>query len=157
MHSLLNAASRDAIRERAARLQPDAPARWGRFTAPQMLSHAIQSLRMMTGELAVAGAPVPWVVRHAPLRHLLIYVLPFPKGLPTSPELLARPAADPASMSPARWADEQQELARALERIEARASATDWPAHPAFGAMTGRDWGVLQDRHLAHHFAQFGV
>jgi hypothetical protein len=156
MHSLLDARARDALRLRAARLQPETPARWGRFTAPQMLAHAIQSLRMMTGELAVPVERVPWPVRRAPLRQLLIYVLPFPKGLPTSRALLARPAADPAA-SPAAWAEEHRELERVLHTIGARDPASAWPEHPAFGRMTGRDWGVLQYRHLDHHFRQFGL
>ena len=156
MHSLLDARTRNALRLRAARLQPQTPARWGRFTAPHMLAHAIQSLRMMTGELAVPAERVPWAVRHAPLRQLLIYVLPFPKGLRTSAALLARPAADPAT-SPAAWAEEQRELERVLDAIGARAPGSAWPLHPAFGPMTGRDWGVLQYRHLDHHFRQFGL
>lgn len=157
MHSLLRPDSRDALRRRLARLEPTTPARWGRFTAPRMLAHAIQSLRMMTGELAVPTEQVPWLVRHAPLRQLLIYVLPFPKGLPTSAALLTRPAAEPASLSPAAWQAERQELGRVLDAIGARPPGTAWPAHPAFGPMSGRDWGALQYRHLDHHFRQFGL
>ena len=157
MRSLLTREWRESIRERAAGLRPETGARWGRFTAPQMLAHAIQSLRMMTGELAVPVERVPWVVRHAPLRQLLIYVLPFPKGLPTSAALLSRPAAEPSVISAAVWAAEQRELARVLEAIGARAAEGGWPEHPAFGPMDGRDWGVLQYRHIDHHLRQFGL
>ena len=101
-HSLLDARARDALRVRAARLQPTTPARWGRFTAPHMLAHAIQSLRMMTGELAV---PVE----------------------------------------------------RVLHTIGARERGAAWPTHPAFGPTSGRESGVLQYRHLDHHFRQFGL
>ncbi|HEX3158688.1 MAG TPA: DUF1569 domain-containing protein [Gemmatimonadaceae bacterium] len=157
MPSLLQPDAREVLRRRAARLTPTTAARWGQFTAPRMLAHVIQSLRMMTGELPVAVEPTPWLVRHAPLRQLLIYVLPFPRGLATSPELLARPSAQPAEISPAAWAEEQREFGRVLDAIGARASADAWPEHPAFGRMSGRDWGVLQYRHLEHHFRQFAI
>ena len=157
MESLLQPESRDAVRRRAARLEPTTPARWGRFTAPRMLGHVIQSLRMMTGELAVPVAPVPWVVRRTPVRQLLIYVLPLPRGLPTSPELLTRPATEPAAHTSATWAAERAELERTLDMIGARSADARWPIHPAFGPLTGRAWGVQQYRHLDHHFRQFGV
>jgi hypothetical protein len=157
MRSLLKPRWRESIRERAAGLRPESSARWGRFTAPQMLAHAIQSLRMMTGELPVPAERVPWVVRHAPLRQLLIYVLPFPKGLPTSAALLSRPAAEPSTISAVAWAEEQRELAHVLETIGARAAGGGWPEHPASGPMDGRDWGVLQYRHIDHHLRQFGL
>jgi hypothetical protein len=32
-----------------------------------------------------------------------------------------------------------------------------WAAHPAFGRMSHRAWGVLGYRHLDHHFRQFGI
>ena len=121
-----------------------------------MLAHVIQSLRMMTGDVSVAMPRGPWVVRHAPLKHLLIYVLPFPRGLPTSPELLARPSAGEHA-SAAEWAEELRAFERALARIPEVAEAGAWPPHPAFEALSGREWAVLQRRHLEHHFRQFGL
>lgn len=97
----------------------------------------------------------PWVVRHFPLKHLLIYVLPFPKGLPTSRVLLARkPVAATAADA---WQTEVGELERVLGRIGGMDPRGDWPSHAAFGKLTGRDWGVLQYRHIDHHLRQFGV
>lgn len=156
MESLLDPGVRESLRERAAKLRPDAAARWGQFSAPRMLAHVIQSLRMMTGDVPVAVPRVPWVVRHAPLKHLLIYVLPFPRGLPTSPELLARRAASEQA-SEVEWADELRAFERALDRIAEVADAGAWPPHPAFGELSGREWAVLQRRHLEHHFRQFGL
>ena len=31
------------------------------------------------------------------------------------------------------------------------------PEHPAFGVMSGRQWSILQYRHLDHHLCQFGA
>jgi len=150
MASLLQPSDRAALTARLQRLRPDTPGQWGRLTAPGMVAHVTSSLRMMTGDLPVVPAPTPWLVRHAPVRHLLIYALPFPKGLPTSPELLPAPEQR-------EWADALRAFDAALNTIGTRPSAGPWPHHPAFGAMSGREWGVLQYRHLSHHFRQFGV
>ncbi len=155
MQSLLNLDSRNTLWQRTATLRPNTSARWGQFTAPRMLAHLIQSLRMTSGDLAIPPEPAPWVLSHAPLKHLLIYVLPFPKGMSTFPELLARPAADPLNLPDAACAEEQQAFRDALNAIGAMDSNGTWPVHGAFGPLTGLEWGVLQYRHLDHHLRQF--
>lgn len=149
MPSLLDPSAREALRSRVHTLRPDVTPRWGRFTAPAMLAHLTASLRMMRGDLPVAPAPTPWVVRNPPLKQLLIYVLPFPKGLPTSPELLASPQATDA----ANWDEAVRTFDEALNALGD--FPIEWPRHAAFGPMTGRQWGVLQYRHLDHHLRQF--
>ena len=157
MRSLLETRSRDTLRQRSLSLRPDALALWGRFTAPQMLSHVIQSLRVMCGEVPMPAEQSNWLVRHAPLKPLLIYVLPFPKGLPTSPVLLERAAGDPSAFSEATWQGELRAFADLLDSIGLKSNETVWPTHAAFGSLSGREWGVLQYRHLNHHFRQFGL
>ena len=157
MQSLLLPQSRAGLRRRSQALRPETRGRWGRFTAPQMLAHAIQSLRVMNGEVEMPSERVPWVVRNPPLKHLLIYVLPFPKGLPTSPVLLQRRAPDPEAVTEGGWTGELDLFAQLLDAVGDRARQTEWPSHAAFGTLTGREWGVLQYRHLDHHFRQFGI
>lgn len=31
------------------------------------------------------------------------------------------------------------------------------PAHPYFGALTKNEWGLLHQKHIEHHFMQFGL
>jgi hypothetical protein len=157
MKSLLHTAFREELRRRSRTLRPDSPARWGRFTAPTMLSHVIQSLRVMSGEVPMPDEATPWIVRHAPLKHLLIYVIPFPKGLPTSTVLLERASLDPTAIADEDWQAELHVFADLLDTIGARPAHAAWPSHAAFGLLTGQEWGVLQYRHLDHHFRQFGV
>jgi hypothetical protein len=121
-----------------------------------MLAHVIQSLRVMLGKVPMPHEATPWVVRHAPLKHLLIYVLPFPKGLPTSRILLQRPPID-AGTSTERWDAEIDTFSRCVHRVGDRDPRGAWPSHAAFGTLSGREWGVLQYRHIDHHFRQFGI
>ena len=153
MRTLWQPEARARIRQRLDGLRPDSAPRWGRFTAPQMLAHLTESLSMAIGELPVAARPVPAFFRHAPFKQFAVYLMPFPKGLPTSPELLARPLR----IAPADWDAELMGFAGALERFAGRKQAGAWPAHPAFGPLSAGAWGALQYRHVDHHCRQFGV
>ncbi|MBI4500507.1 MAG: hypothetical protein HY700_05040 [Gemmatimonadetes bacterium] len=129
MASLFDVNARTGLKGRLAALQPDPRPRWGRFTAPQMLAHLNDALWMPLGDLPTVPKSLP--IRYPPLKQLIVCLLPFPRGAPTSPELLAR--------------------------IGARAEATEWPLHPAFGRLSCRARGVLGYRHVDHHFGQFGI
>ena len=133
---------RASLAERVKRLTADARPAWGTMNATGMLAHINDSYRMVLGDLPV--------IRFTPLKQLIIYVAPFPKGAPTAPELLAR--CDRADL-----AEEQQAYVELLARIGAITPATRLPPHPAFGTLTHRAYGVLIARHTDHHFRQFGL
>ena len=132
---------------RLERLTPDAGARWGRMTAPEMVCHCTDALKMISGELVAASKNLP--LRFTPLKQLVIYWLPFPKGAPTAPELRAR--------RPREWAGELDAFRRELDAVVGRGAAGPFVPHPAFGTLSPRAWGVLCYRHLDHHLKQFGV
>lgn len=148
MASLWQEDRRHELLTRLERLTPEAHARWGKFNATRMLAHVNDGLRMALGEVTPPARRVP--IRFFPLKQLIIYVLPFPKGVPTAPMLLAR-------CDTAVFRDEVQAFGQILDRLAAREGAASWPPHPAFGAMSTRAWGVLGYRHVDHHFTQFGV
>jgi len=147
MKSIWNAADQRELQDRVRRLRPEETARWGRFTAPQVVTHLCDSLRMASSELPVKSKHLP--IRYPPLKQLIIYLLPFPKGAPTAPELLVRAPGD--------FAAECEELNRRLDDVVRGGPAGLAREHPAFGTMTGRSWGVLIYRHMDHHLKQFGV
>lgn len=145
--TLFHAASRQEIQQRLAKLVPDRAPQWGKLTAPRMVAHLADSMRMTFGELEVAPKKVP--VRFPIIKQLAIYVLPWPHSTPTAPELVAR--------APAAWNGEIVTLSALVEKFSTRSPRDKWPRHPAFGAMSGRAWGVLAYRHCDHHFRQFGI
>lgn len=147
MKTLFDEKQRNAMLARILSVTPGARAQWGKMNAEEMLDHLVQSLRMGVGELDVKPKKLP--IRYPPLRELIIYLLPFPKGAPTAPEL--RPP-NVAAME-----ESKRELARLFADFGARASQTAWPEHPAFGRIGRRGWGVLSYRHFDHHLRQFGV
>jgi hypothetical protein len=136
-----------SVRDRIGTLTPGHTARWGRMSAPQVVCHLADSLRMALGELAVAPKNLP--IRYPPLKQLIIYVAPFPKSAPTAPELLAR--------APSEWNADVSDLRSLIDRFAARGPNATWVEHPAFGKLSGRAWGALAYRHMDHHLKQFGV
>ena len=57
--TLLDPAARQAIAARLRGLTPDAKAQWGKFTAPRMVTHLIDSSRMALGEIKGLGTGKP--------------------------------------------------------------------------------------------------
>ena len=53
--------------------------------------------------------------------------------------------------------DERAALLELLERIGAGPHQGAGPAHPLFGPLTWREWGVVTYKHADHHLRQFGA
>ena len=148
MRTILNESDRAEIVTRIRSLSVSSTGRWGTMGVTSMLQHLRLSARMALGELSV-----PSVNKRAlqvfPLKHVLLYVLPFPKAAPTAPEL--KPV-DAASLE-----EERTAVLELLERIGTGPREGAGPAHPLFGPLTWREWGVATYKHTDHHLKQFGV
>ena len=147
MKTLWDVSDRRGLQERLATLAPDRPAQWGGMNAPRMVAHLVDSMRMTIGDLPTEMKSGP--LRYPGLKHLIVYLLPWPKGTPTAPELLTRPPGD--------WSGDLAELQRLIDRFAARDRSAQFPLHPAFGRLSSRAWGVLAYRHIDHHLRQFNV
>jgi len=114
----------------------------------EMLEHLGLSARMTVGELTVPSANKR-VFQVFPLKHLILYVLRFPKGAPTAPELHPGLAAS--------FEEERAELLALLDRIGTGPRDGTGPAHPLFGPLSWREWGATTYKHVDHHLKQFGA
>jgi len=147
MKSIFNPHDHLELHERVQRLTTTQKPHWGRMTPLQMVAHLSDSLRMASGELEVAPKKVP--LRFSPLKQVVLYFLPIPKGLPTSPELMARKPGD--------LSFEVAGLREEINGLVERGAEALAPSHPAFGRLSAKQWGVLIYRHMDHHLRQFGV
>jgi hypothetical protein len=148
MRSILNEVDRTAILNRMQSLSVSSTRQWGRMDVVGMLQHLHLCMRMTLGELQVPSANKR-VFQVFPLKHLILYVLPFPKGAPTAPEL--KPAVA-ASLEKERAA-----VLELLERVGTGPIEGAGPHHPLFGPLTWREWGVVTYKHADHHLRQFGA
>jgi hypothetical protein len=147
MKSIWQDEARRELTDRVGALAPDRRAEWGTFSAPKMVCHLGDALRMAMGDLKVAPKRLP--IRYPPLKQLIIYAAPFPKGTPTAPELLAR--------QPREWVNDVADVQDLLARAGSARTTDTWPDHPAFGKLSKRAWGVVIYRHMDHHLRQFGA
>ena len=148
MRSILNERDRAELGSRVRSLSVSSTRRWGSMDVASMLRHLRLSTRMALGELPVPSANKR-VFQLFPLKHLILYVLPIPKGAPTAPELKCS-----VSVS---FEEERAALIELLDQIGTGPSEGEGPAHPLFGPLTWREWGVATYKHTDHHLRQFGA
>ena len=148
MKSIWDTVAQREVHDRLKTLSSDRRAQWGKMSAQQMVCHLGESLKMALGELKVARKNLP--IRYPPLKQLIVYVAPFPKNVPTAPELVV-------TATPNAWTRDVHDLQALLDRFVARGQDGSWPEHPAFGRLSPRAWGVLVYRHMDHHLRQFGA
>jgi hypothetical protein len=131
-------------------LKPDAPARWGRLSAVQMVAHLRKSIEVSLGEVPVRDRGT--LLTRTVLRWYLMGFRDWPRAkLQAPPELLAADTQD--------FEEEIRRLKDAIGRfVAARMNAPDTIlVHPRFGPMTIEAFARLHGKHMDHHFTQFGV
>ena len=148
MRSILNEGDRAEISNRLRSLSVSSTGRWGSMGVADMLQHLRLSARMTLGELPVPSRNKR-VFQMFPHKHLILYVLPFPKGAPTAPELKPTVAVS--------FEEERAAVLELLERIGTGPREGAGPAHPLFGPLTWSEWGVATYKHTDHHLRQFGA
>lgn len=143
----------DELLRRLRVLSEVSQARWGRMSAPQMVCHVGDAVRMATGEQPVTMHS-NWRKRTL-LKWLVLYVpVPWPPGVETSPEI------DQVKGRGTRPGEFAADLARAesLLRRAARPEANlEGREHPVFGPMSHAEWMRWGYLHTDHHLRQFGA
>ena len=148
MGSILNDADRTAICQRIASVTSASVPRWGRMDATAMLAHLRLSALMALGELPVANKSKR-AFQVFPIKHLILHVVPFPRGAPTAPELLVPDSTPVDAIRP--------DLVTLVQRIGEGPRDGYGPVHPLFGRLSFREWGVATHKHTDHHLRQFGA
>jgi len=148
MGSILDQADRAAIAERVRSLSASSTRRWGIMDVTGMLKHLRLAALMALGEYSVPSANKR-AFQMFPLKHLILYVFPFPKGAPTAPELKPDVALS--------FEEGRTALLELLERIGTGLRDGIGPPHPLFGPLTWREWGAVTYKHADHHLKQFGA
>ena len=149
MRTLARESCRAEIVRRLRSVRPDSTPRWGRMSAHQMLCHLADACRMAVGQETVApiAGPLPPVV----MKWIALYLpLPWPRGIPTVPELDQYGGGTPP-------VDFTADLTAVEVLLKSLTTLETWPPHPIFGRMSRRDWLRWGYVHTAHHLQQFGA
>ena len=146
MPSLKNPNDRKKLLERLYTMTSERQPLWGSLSAERMICHLSDGLTMALGDISIASLGKKQF-QYFPLKHLILYVLRFPKGVRTMPELLAT--------NPTSFAADRERVVELIDRLVAKADGVG-PEHPLFGVLSNKVWNVLQYKHIDHHLRQFG-
>ena len=147
MRQLWEGSAREEVVERIHKLTPDRAPLWGKLTAPRMLAHVSDQIRMALGDVPARKGSGPLSVW--PVNYLMIHVVPWPHG--------AKGPIETFTTKPATWDADLDHLVTLIGRFCDCRQQKSWPEHPLFGKLSGKDWAALSYKHLTHHLGQFAV
>ncbi|MGB7203763.1 MAG: DUF1569 domain-containing protein [Pyrinomonadaceae bacterium] len=150
MKTLRNESERAGLIERVKSLSGSEMPSWGKMNVNQMVSHLVQA-----GEMPFESS-VPdrsSFMSRTLLKPLILYVVPVPKEVKTSPEMNQQENG----RKPQDFESDKALLIGAINKIGTLPLDHECLAHPFFGAMTAKQWSVLASKHIDHHLTQFGV
>ena len=148
MPEMHDAAVREGLKSRLKSLKPDAKRKWGKMSADQMLWHVASSLELALGRASAppAKAPVPLP---KPVLRFAVVNLPWPRGAPTIPQIVASGQHD--------FEKERKRILGLIDELAKKDLSGPWPVHAVLGEMSGLQYTRLQAKHLDHHLKQFGA
>jgi len=138
-------------------LEPDTAPHWGTMTAQAMLEHLTLGLKIGNGTLKPRGE-VPYHsyddARKRQIQMMVNSTQPFARNI-MNPLMKDKPfQTRKANLEEAKhWFLE--ELSTLFEYWDQAPDAM--PLHPTLGEMNMLQWLNFERKHIAHHFAQFGL
>ncbi len=141
-----------AVLDRIHKLHPSLAPVWGKMSAHQMICHLTDSFKLATGERK-AGS-VSNLFKRTVMKWGALYVpAPWPKGVPTMPEMEQGVGGTP----PKDFELDRADLLSVIERFCKPGRSFDSVEHPFFGPMTPDQWMRWGFLHTDHHLRQFGL
>ena len=141
-----------SLESRLAQLTPTTGRRWGQMTPHEMICHLSDSFLAMLGERNVDRSFAWSPLRQRVTRFVALQTpLPWPKGVPTLPEVNPHRAGT----RPVEFERDRTALMAAMRRFVAPDAR--YAAHPMFGTMSHHHWMQWTFRHVDHHLRQFGL
>lgn len=138
--------------EALAPLQEDAPPRWGRMTARQMVEHLCWVFEVSTGQASVE-CPVPEEKRER-YKAFLYDNTPMMREFRNPALTAGLPSLRHAGLAES-TAALRREVERFLDLCRDDAGATH--THPVFGPMGAEQWHRSHFKHAYHHLLQFDL
>jgi hypothetical protein len=150
MKTIRNEADCTAIINRLNKLTGEEKALWGKMNVNQMLSHLVQSGGMPFGHELTSRSN--FMSRNV-IKPLVLYVLPMPKEVKTSPEM----DQQIDGRKPEDFERDKAAVIDLTQKLGAMALDNQCAEHPFFGKMSAKEWAIIAHKHIDHHLKQFGV
>lgn len=147
MKSFFETTAYQELQERLDKVTTDSQAQWGKMNAAQMVHHCQAPLKIAVNKTDVE-LKSNWLIKLL-FKKMLYSPKPFKKNQPTPPQF--RSTAD------VNFQKEKTELQQWMKELWEDRDNENRVEHPVFGHFTKEQWGIMQWKHLNHHFEQFGV
>ncbi len=138
------------VLKRLSALQPDTQPQWGKMNAAQMLAHLNVAYDMTYGKLPVNYGFFTRFMLKMFVKGVVVGEKPYAKNNRTAPQFVI---ADER--------DFQKELAALKENINKTetlgAAHFEGLENLSFGPLNSKQWSNLFQKHIEHHFEQFGI
>ncbi|MGF1574279.1 MAG: DUF1569 domain-containing protein [Sumerlaeia bacterium] len=147
----LNRCTAPLFEERIRQLHAEAPPQFGSLTSHRMIAHLEATFRVSLGTTPCEDISNA-LLRTAPMRWLVINVLPLPKGKMKAPTALTPEPVVPFEESRKALLEQLWAFVKAVEAEPCRRTLDPW-----LGMITLREWSKIHATHLDHHLKQFAV
>lgn len=147
MESYFNEQAWSNLQSRLQQLTPESNAQWGKMNVAQMMKHCQSPLQLAVGKEEVAMKP-NWLIKFF-FKKMMYSPKPFKKNAPTPPIFQVTDERD--------FNKEKEQLKHWMQELWNDRDNESRRPHPVFGEFTKDQWGIMQWKHLDHHFRQFGV
>ena len=147
MESFFNEATYRRLRDRLETIDPTSEPAWGKMSAAQMFKHCQYPIQIALEKEKFTIKP-NWLVRIF-FKRMMYSSKPFQKNAPTAKAFRMKDFYD--------FSSEKEKLDHWMQELWYDRDNENRRPHPVFGHFTKEQWGVLQWKHLDHHFRQFGV
>jgi len=136
---------------RLEKLSPDTQPNWGKMNAAQMLAHL-----NIAYDITYKKTPtnynffMKFMLKTFVKKSVVQENPPYPKNSRTAPAFIIADQRD--------FDKEKEQLIKYIGETEKNGKVYfEGLAHDAFGKMSAKEWSVLFQKHLDHHFSQFGL
>ncbi len=145
-----SATTKDTL-SRLEKLNPETQPLWGKMNAAQMLAHL-----NVAYDITYKKTPVNYnffmkmMLKMFVKKSVVQENPPYPKNSQTAPAFVIADQRD--------FDKEKKKLIQYIGETEKNGKAYfEGYAHDAFGDLSAKEWSVLFQKHLEHHFSQFGI
>ena len=150
MKTIRNENCREELIIRLNALDREAQPLWGRMNVEQMLSHLAQTADWPFGHSVPDRSNL---ISRTILKPLVIYLLPVPKEVKTSPQVDQLQEG----RRPQGFETDRELVIDGINKLGTLPETQDCCEHPFFGKMSAKQWALLAHKHIDHHLKQFGA
>lgn len=150
MKTIRNETDKRNLLTRLHKLTVNEKALWGKMNVNQMVSHLVQACEMPFGHKL--GDKGNFITKNI-VKPLVLYVLPMPKEVKTSPEM----SQVENGRKPEEFTNDLKKVFELINKIAALPENFQGDIHPVFGKLNAKEWALIAHKHTDHHLRQFGL